>query len=199
MSFIAYHGSRYGDCALSERRAAFFTLDKQVAFEFGRLHYPPTICTVAIPFSWQDIYDASRDPSLRECLAESGLPGYHIRGLLSSIDNYDWKSFDPNSWPGSIVAKCIQDMGFRGWIEREDADAAPVNFGVFDPRDIQVVQVEQLCPECRDSMVTLVRTESGNVRCPICSTVDLCPKCLTETEWDDDAHRWDFPCWHPED
>jgi endogenous inhibitor of DNA gyrase (YacG/DUF329 family) len=64
----------------------------------------------------------------------------------------------------------------------------------FFTLDRNVVHVERLCPTCE---VTLVRTEGGNVRCPICSTVDLCPECLTEIEWDDDIREWDFPCWHP--
>jgi len=198
-SMIAYHGSKNFDCGHilddfeSRWGAMFFSFDPSMAREFSRGAELEHICTYEIPYSFSELFNPENEyavDALRDCLDASIENKSLIEGIIEGVRNFDWGTFNPAGWIGQKIKVCLQDMGYVGWLEREDVDDDRLNFGLYSAQGIRLLDVEYFCDECDE---VLSKKEDYTLECSDCN-LKLCAECGSEIEWDDNYSEWVWSC-----
>lgn len=214
MSFEAWHGSRYGECFFMrghEKPVAWFSFisNRSDAEYFAKLAWKhenrlPTLCRVCVLDSEERLFDAGSaldDPTTAtkfiDCLRSKGVSEYWMKDILSSLRHYDYTAFDPNGGgtDSHLVAQCLEELGYIGWLERESHLDEPQNFGLFDPGlRVEVLEEIKLCPEC-GQYLNKVEESVSTFECGICERAyKECGDCGESLEYDEENDIWTYPC-----
>lgn len=197
-SFIAYHGSQHGDCEFDPafesvyEGAVFFSLNKEHAKSFSKRSEVENVCTFKINAPLSKIFDSADETAMLElekCL-RGRFEQYRVDSIMQEVEQRLWTSFDPKSWPGSVVSECIKNLGYVGWFEREVGTEFVGNFGLYDASIAELISIEYFCSDCEDG---LQKSPRGSYLCGSCKD-HLCPKCFSVLEWDEDEAEWVQGC-----
>jgi hypothetical protein len=205
-SFEAWHGSRYGDCDFmaggNDSGVAWFSFHAGEAEVFARQAAAdealPTLCKVRVEGSRYSLFDGGLDlpeedvrNAIIECLKEKGASEYWLDDILGSMENYDFIAYDPDGGgtDSALVAECVKELGYIGWLERESHLDTPENFALFDPHTrVTVLEVFVLCPDCGSTMGAI---DDVTYECDSCEAEHkVCGVCATPLEFDEDDEEW---------